>query len=131
MKVVLDMDPGIDDAIALLLALNNPKLEVVAVTTVSGNVSVSKATLNALRVIEASGKYTSVYKGAGRPLNKRWRPIHAESVHGTDGLGNSHLAVPLLRAEKTEAVNRLIELLSTPGTEMTLLTLISSPAVGR
>lgn len=113
MKVVLDMDPGIDDAIALLLALNNPKLEVVAVTTVSGNVSVSKATLNALRVIEASGKYTSVYKGAGRPLNKRWRPIQAESVHGTDGLGNSHLAVPLLRAEKTEAVDRLVELLST------------------
>lgn len=113
MKVVLDMDPGIDDAIALLLALNNPEPEVVAVTTVSGNVNVSKATLNALRVIEASGKCTSVYTGAVRPLNKRRRPIHAESVHGTDGLGNSHLAIPRLMAEKTEAVNMLIELLST------------------
>ncbi len=113
MKVVLDMDPGIDDAIALLLALNNPELKVVAVTTVSGNVNVSKATLNALRVIEASGKRISVYKGAGRPLNKRRHPIYAESVHGTDGLGNSHLARPRLRAEKTEAVSMLTELLST------------------
>jgi len=113
MKVVLDMDPGVDDAIALLLALNNPELEVVAVTTVSGNVNVGKATSNALRIIEASGKYTSVYRGAGRPLNKRRHPIHAESLHGTDGLGNSHLTIPRLRAEKTEAVNMLIELLST------------------
>ncbi len=113
MKVILDMDPGIDDAIALLLALKNPELEIAAVTTVSGNVNVKKATLNALRVIEASGKCTPVYKGAGRPLNRRRHPIYAESIHGFDGLGNSHLAVPQLRAEKTSAVDMLNQLLST------------------
>ena len=115
MKVVLDMDPGIDDAITLLLALNNPAVHVLAVTTVSGNVNVSKATLNALRVIEASGKYSPpVYKGAARPLNKRLHPIHAESVHGTDGLGISNLPAPqLIRPQKTKAVDKLLELIST------------------
>ena len=115
MKVVLDMDPGIDDAITLLLALNNPAVHVLAVTTVSGNVSVSKAALNALRVIDASGKYSPpAYKGAARPLNKRLHCIHAGSVNGTDGLGISNIPVPqLIRPQKTKAVDKLLELIST------------------
>jgi inosine-uridine nucleoside N-ribohydrolase len=115
MKVVLDMDPGIDDALTLLLALNDPMVHVLAITTVSGNVNVSKATLNALRIIEASGKYRPpVYRGATRPMHKRRHPIHVESVHGTDGLGNSNLPEKQLASpEKTKAVDKLLELIST------------------
>lgn len=69
--------------------------------------------MNVLRVIQASGKCTPVYKGADRPLNKRRRPVHAESVHGREGLGNSHLALSRLRAEKINVMKILKELLLT------------------
>jgi inosine-uridine nucleoside N-ribohydrolase len=89
MKVVLDMDLGIDDAIALLIALNSSKLDILGITTVSGNVNVDKTTYNALRILEAVGKKIIVARGASKPLFKR--PIHSEHVHGNDGLGNSDL----------------------------------------
>jgi inosine-uridine nucleoside N-ribohydrolase len=67
-RIVLDMDPGIDDAVALLLALNNANVEVAAVTTVSGNVSLQKGTNNALRVARAMAGRVPVFAGASRPL---------------------------------------------------------------
>lgn len=112
MKVVLDMDPGVDDAVALLLALHNPHLEVLAVTTVSGNVSLRKATANALKIMQASGKHVPVYMGASRPLGGR-RPVHAEGIHGSDGLGNSNLPAARQRPEKTGAVKMLADLIKT------------------
>lgn len=112
MKVVLDMDPGVDDAVALLLALNNPNLEVLAVTTVSGNVNLRKATANALKVVQASGKSVPVHMGANRPLGGR-RPVHAESIHGSDGLGDSNLPAPQQGPEKTRAVDMLADLIKT------------------
>lgn len=108
MKVVLDTDPGIDDAIELLLALNNPHLEVLAVTTVSGNVNLRKATANALRIIEASGKGVPVYPGASMPLKRT--VVRAGAIHGIDGLGESGLPLPTRRPEKTHAVDVLLEL---------------------
>ena len=90
-KVILDMDPGIDDAIALLIALNSPELEVLAVTAVAGNTSIEKTTRNALRIIVAFGSKTPVYAGAGKPLRRAKEKIEAESIHGADGLGNSEL----------------------------------------
>jgi inosine-uridine nucleoside N-ribohydrolase len=104
------MDPGIDDAMELLLALNNLELDL-AVTTVSGNVNVSRATTNALKIIEASGSKVPVYRGAARPLRRR--PVRAGHVHGSDGLGNSRLPRPSLEPEKTKAADMLAELLST------------------
>lgn len=66
------MDPGVDAAIMLLLAINDPNLEVLAVTAVSDNVNVNKATTNALKVIEARGmKSVPVCMGAKRPLKRR------------------------------------------------------------
>jgi purine nucleosidase len=61
MKVVLDMDPRIDDGIALLLTLNDPAVHVLEVTTVSGNVNVSKATLNALIVMKQAENIVHLY----------------------------------------------------------------------
>ena len=80
MKAILDMDPGIDDAVALLLALNNSSLDILGITTINGNVDVKKATHNVLRILNSVGKKVIVAQGASKPLFKR--PIHAEHIHG-------------------------------------------------
>jgi inosine-uridine nucleoside N-ribohydrolase len=109
-RVVLDMDPGIDDAIALLLALNSPKIDVAAITTVSGNVNVRKSTTNALRIVEAIAKKVPVYMGASHPAGSH-DVIRAESIHGRDGLGDAGLASPKGTAEKVRAREMLVGLL--------------------
>jgi inosine-uridine nucleoside N-ribohydrolase len=119
MKVVLDIDPGIDDAIELSLALNSPDLEVLAVTTVSGNVNLRKATLNALRIIEASGMSVPVYAGAPKPLKKT--APRAGATHGFDGLGKTDLPLPTRKPEKDGAVAALLDLLRTRRKEVSIL----------
>lgn len=86
-RVIIDTDPGIDDALALLLALRSPELEVAAITTVSGNVPVAVATRNVFTVLSLlpSCPRPPVATGASRPLEKE--PVFATSVHGDDGLG--------------------------------------------
>jgi purine nucleosidase len=86
-KIIFDSDPGVDDSMALLLALASPELEVLGVTTVFGNSSVEHTTRNALRVLEVGGRPdVPVVAGAGQPLA---RPRDRKtSVHGDDGLGN-------------------------------------------
>jgi inosine-uridine nucleoside N-ribohydrolase len=109
-RVVLDMDPGIDDAMVLLLALNSPKLDVAAITTVSGNVNLRKGTANALRLVEAVEKDIPVYMGAEYPAGKL-EPIRAESIHGRDGLGDAGMPRPKRVAEKKRAIDFFKELL--------------------
>jgi len=85
--VALDTDPGIDDALALMLALRAPELQVELITTVAGNVPVQVATTNVRRVLAwlAPPTWPVVAQGAGRPLR---RPLHsAVAFHGDDGLG--------------------------------------------
>jgi len=92
-KVILDMDPGIDDAVALTLALSSPGLEVLGVTAVAGNVPVERAGSNARRVLEYIGRgEVPVYLGASRPLARPLRT--AEHVHGADGLGEAGIPGP-------------------------------------
>jgi purine nucleosidase/pyrimidine-specific ribonucleoside hydrolase len=88
MRVIIDTDPGIDDALALILALRSPELSVEAVTTACGNVGVDLTTRNALRVLEiaAPGEPPPVARGADRPLARP--PRDAAHVHGADGLGD-------------------------------------------
>ena len=88
LRAIIDTDPGIDDALALILALRSTELWVEAVTTVCGNAAVDRTTRNALRVLEiaAPAAPPPVARGADRPLA---RPLHtAAHVHGEDGLGN-------------------------------------------
>ena len=81
------MDGGIDDALALILALRSPELKVLGITAVSGNVPVGQAALNALRVVELLDRPDVwVAHGAARPLARE--PIRAFSFHGKDGLGD-------------------------------------------
>ena len=83
--VILDVDPGHDDAVALMLACGHPDLDLLAVTTVAGNVTIEKTTRNALRVLSLAGRDdVPVGVGASRPLE---RPLHtAEDIHGKSGL---------------------------------------------
>ncbi|MBO0888930.1 nucleoside hydrolase [Candidatus Bathyarchaeota archaeon] len=105
------MDGGIDDALALILALRSPEIQVEGITSVSGNVPVEQATQNALRVVELLDRPDVwVAEGLTRPLSRD--PIRAYNFHGKDGLGNSHSPKPKLRAKKKNALTAINETLS-------------------
>ena len=96
--IILDCDPGHDDAIALLLALASPELEVLGVTTTFGNQTLEKTTANALRVLELVGRGdVPVAAGADRPLRRE--PVVAAHVHGDSGLDG-----PVLPLATTEPI---------------------------
>ena len=104
------MDGGIDDALAIILALRSPELELLGITAVSGNVSVEQATTNALRVTELLDRQDVwVAKGQTRPLARD--PIRAYSFHGRDGLGDSKLAQPKTSPLAKNAVKTIKETL--------------------
>jgi inosine-uridine nucleoside N-ribohydrolase len=90
-RVLMDVDTGIDDAIAIMIALQSPEIEIVGITTVSGNVTAVVAGLNTLGVLRALGKESKipVLQGSSRPLSKKI--VRAKDVHGEKGLGNMML----------------------------------------
>jgi len=105
------MDGGIDDALALILALRSPEIEVAGITAVSGNVPVEQATINALRVVELLERPDVwVAEGLARPLARD--PTRAFNFHGRDGLGDSHLPLPKLRPTAKTALNAMSETLT-------------------
>lgn len=102
--VILDCDPGHDDAIALLLALASPELRLLGVTTVSGNQTLEKTTANAIRVLDHVGRRdVPVAAGAQRPLIRE-RQVAAE-VHGETGLDGPALPPPSREPEPTHAID--------------------------
>jgi inosine-uridine nucleoside N-ribohydrolase len=108
MKIVLDCDPGHDDAIALLLALASSEVELLGVTTVHGNQTLEKTTANALKVLEFAGRSdVPVAAGADRPLRRE--QFVAEYVHGQSGLDGPELPSPNSSAVKEHAVDFLAE----------------------
>jgi len=105
------MDGGIDDALALVLALRSPELEVAGITAVSGNVPVEQATINGLRVVELLDRSDVwVARGLGNPLFRD--PIRATAFHGSDGLGDSNLPLPKLSPAGKPALNAILETLA-------------------
>ncbi|MGC8662122.1 MAG: nucleoside hydrolase [Nitrososphaeria archaeon] len=88
-SIFLDMDPGIDDAVALMMISAHHQWKIAGITALSGNVEVEKTTQNALKIAEAIGVDTEVFKGASRPLVKEAHAAY--NVHGHDGLGDSAL----------------------------------------
>ncbi len=89
-SIIIDCDPGIDDSLALMLALASPELSLEGITTVCGNVPPDLGAENALKILKFMGRLdVPVYQGAERPL---WREyISAQDTHGMDGLGESGL----------------------------------------
>lgn len=87
-KVIIDCDPGIDDSLALILALNSPELDVIGITTVSGNVKSDQGARNALKVLKLMGREDiPVYIGEEIPLKREL--VTAQDTHGEDGLGET------------------------------------------
>ncbi len=85
-KVIIDCDPGIDDTLALSLAVKSPDIEVVAITVVCGNVPVDIGTQNVLKCLERCDRLDiPVYQGMEKPLKQPF--ISAQDTHGLDGLG--------------------------------------------
>lgn len=106
--VLVDCDPGQDDAIALLLALASPELELLGVTTVAGNQTLDKTTANALRVLELAGREDiPVAAGADRPLVREL--VVAADAHGETGLDGPNLPPPRTRPLELHAVDFLAE----------------------
>ena len=122
-KIVIDTDPGQDDAVAILLALASPELDVLGITAVAGNVPLEWTQKNARRVCELAGRPdVRVFAGASQPLE---RPlVTAEHVHGGTGLDGPDLPEPTMPLQSQHAVDFLIEeLLSQPSGTVTLCTL--------
>jgi inosine-uridine nucleoside N-ribohydrolase len=106
--IILDCDPGHDDAIAILLALASPEIELVGVTTVSGNQTLDKTTANALRVLELAGRGDiPVYAGADAPFMRK-RDVAAH-VHGESGLDGPDLPAASNAVQPQHAVEYLAE----------------------
>jgi inosine-uridine nucleoside N-ribohydrolase len=105
-RMIIDCDPGHDDAVALLVA--HTHADVVAITTVSGNAALAETTRNALAVVELLGADTPVHSGAAQPLvGKR---LHATHVHGANGLAGANLPAPVARVAGTDAAGFLIKI---------------------
>ncbi|KAG5508114.1 hypothetical protein GH5_07173 [Leishmania sp. Ghana 2012 LV757] len=109
-KIILDCDPGIDDAVALLLAHGNPEIELLAITTVVGNQTLDKTTRNAQLVADLAGIHVPLAAGCSKPLVRKIRT--ASQVHGDSGLGNvTYPAEFKTRVDGRHAVNLIIELI--------------------
>ncbi|MFF8187047.1 nucleoside hydrolase [Microbacterium sp. NPDC016588] len=120
-KIILDCDPGHDDAIALLLAHGHPDIELLAVTTVAGNQTLEKVTRNALAVAEVAG-ITGVRFAAGSPRPLVRELEIADVLHGDTGMDGPTLPDPTMRVEDQHAVNLIIELVMThPADTITLV----------
>ncbi|MBW4652942.1 MAG: nucleoside hydrolase [Kaiparowitsia implicata GSE-PSE-MK54-09C] len=122
MKLIIDCDPGVDDAIALLLALASPELEIVGISNVAGNVSLERIQKNTRQICELAGHPDAkVYPGCARPL---LRPLAtAEEVHGASGLGGVTLPEPTMAVQPTHGVDFLIDTLMNSAGDITLATL--------
>jgi inosine-uridine nucleoside N-ribohydrolase len=120
-RVILDCDPGHDDAIALLLALGSPaEIELLGVTTVSGNQTLGKTTANAIRVLDHVGREdVPVAAGAPRPLVRERRV--AENVHGETGLDGPDLPPPSRRPAPEHAIDWIAQALAASPEPVTLV----------
>jgi inosine-uridine nucleoside N-ribohydrolase len=115
-KIIIDCDPGIDDAMAIFAALRSPDLEVLGLTTVFGNAGIEEVTLNALRLVELEGNgHVPVAKGCGQPLVMQVDSL-GTGVHGKDGMGNTFLPLPTGKLDPRHAAQFIIDtVLAHPG----------------
>lgn len=118
--MILDCDPGVDDALALILAINSRELDVQGITTVNGNVDLDLTTENALKIVEKANGSIPVYRGMKNPLKKA---IYSSSgdVHGQNGLGGVILPKSKRKEEQISAPDYLIEMGRKYKNELTLI----------
>ncbi|MBD2464250.1 nucleoside hydrolase [Oscillatoria sp. FACHB-1407] len=120
--IVIDCDPGVDDAIALLLAFASPELHLLGITTVAGNVPLVLTQKNARRICELAGRTdVAVYAGCSRPIMRSLAT--AEEVHGKTGLGTVQFPEPTMPLQPKHGVDFLVETLMAAPERVTLATL--------
>src|ERR1700710_2888575 len=111
-KIIIDTDPGQDDAVAILLALaSTEELDVLGIVAVAGNVGLAQNVKNARKVVELSGRTTTpIYAGCERPIRRKL--VTAEHVHGESGLDGPKLPDPTIEIQPQHGVDFLIERLT-------------------
>ena len=122
-RIIIDTDPGQDDAVAILLALGSTELEIVGITAVAGNVPLKLTEKNARKICELAGRPDiKVFAGAIRPLARQL--VTAEEVHGKTGLNGPQLAEPTMKLQDQYAVDFIVEtLMKEPSGTITLCAL--------
>ncbi len=119
-RIIIDTDVGVDDAMAILLALRSPELRLEALTSVFGNVDLAQTTRNCLKVLEVAGRTDiPVYRGCAQPLLGDYRG--PAPVHGDDGLGNAGLSAPSGQPAAGHAVDFLRSAVTGAPGEITLI----------
>jgi inosine-uridine nucleoside N-ribohydrolase len=122
-KVIIDTDPGVDDAMELVLALQYPGIEIVGITTTSGHINIGQRTRNALRIVELSGKNIPVFQGAAKPLFVSTLSQGPDFVHGNDGLGNTNQPEPKIKAQQKSAAEFIVEATKANPGQLTIIAL--------
>jgi purine nucleosidase len=120
-RIIIDTDTGVDDAQAILLAFGHKNTKVEAITSVSGNVDVEKTTANILKVLDVVGQDVPVFPGCALPLISP--PMHADYIHGADGLGDCGIPASKRKPENKHAVNALIDLANANPGELSIVAL--------
>lgn len=120
-RIILDCDPGHDDAIAILLAHGDPEIELAAITTVAGNQTLPKVTLNALRICTIAGiRNVPVAAGCAGPLVRE--QVVADQIHGESGLDGPLMPEPTVTLDPRHAVDLIIEMvMESPEKDITLV----------
>ncbi|MEG0297345.1 MAG: ribonucleoside hydrolase RihC [Clostridium sp.] len=118
-KIIIDTDPGIDDAVAIAAAVFNEKLQVELISTVAGNVGIDKTTNNALRLVEFFGKDIPVAQGACKPLIRT--PKNASHIHGDSGMDGFDFKGPSRKVCEKNAVDKMREIILTSDEKITLV----------
>jgi purine nucleosidase len=109
-KIIIDTDPGQDDAVAILLALASPEIDILGITAVAGNVPLALTEKNTRKICELAGRSdVPVYAGADKPLRRKL--VTAEYVHGKTGLDGPDLPEPVMPLQEQHGVDFLIETL--------------------
>ena len=106
-KIILDCDPGHDDAVAIMLAAKSPQIDLLGITVVAGNQTLEKTTANALNVCQYLGLDIPVYAGCGQPMI-RDKQVIADDIHGETGLDGPVFAPLRKKAEDKHAVLYII-----------------------
>lgn len=120
-KVIIDTDPGIDDALALMYAFSSPELEILGITVSAGNTSLERTAKNALKIGDLAGSPVPVYKGAERPLRKE--AYISGETHGEDGLGDANLPESDRAPEDMRASDFMLEMARKYPGEVTIIAL--------
>ncbi len=120
-KFIIDTDTGSDDAVALIMAILDPDIDILGITTLAGNVTLEKTIKNALQTIEECGAEIPVYPGVYRPLVREL--VTADNVHGADGMGDQGLIHPSRKPENKHAVDFILETVAANPDEIELVML--------